>query len=253
MEFPEFTPEERDRILTAAARLKSLRGDPAATLIEAARAQQWVLQQVGEPQGFFFSPAQIAQLLRQGLPILQLTPPTDPLDCPMVRHSLRFHRLARYMGQPSEGDQAMDEVADLVGMRQEGPGRPRRPFFRNFGDSRDWILFRRMTGWFRRAGQILPKDIKREEEILQRLRISAKNQIPDLEDARLPGLAHCLALYRNRRGRGEISAKEATALWFTGRKPGFPPDDVEAAVKEVERLRKQAGRAAERPGQKTRT
>jgi len=245
MDFPELSAKERDRILAAAARLKSLRANPAAILSEAVRAQEWVLQQSLEGANrLLYSAEEIAQLLRAAVPSLPDTQAPDPLECWKVRYSLRACRLGRYIGTPSGGDERLDDIGDLIASRQKGAGRPQRPLYMNLGDSQDWKLFRRMLGWFRVAQRVVPRGTRDADEITAVLLGDARRELGDLPDIWAPNLARALARVRKRPDRGGLSAREACALWFAEYKKGHPvhENDLEEATREIDRLRRLVNR-----------
>jgi hypothetical protein len=248
------TEEEQEAILSLAERLKAMGPDPVATLRYAVEAEAWVREhQPDAMKKSIMSPDEILALLEAAVPMLNVTNTPDPLHCAKLIWSLRFWRMGRYIGIRNEGDEIIDEIADVVAMRQKGAGRPDRPLYQNLGDIQDWKLYRDMVLWFTEARRLVPPELTQANEIADALGRPG-SRVPGLPPVFVPDLSRALSRFRTRRGRGAFSPRDVTALWFMEYKKKKPQSDVVAATREIDRLGRLARRANARNfGEKRRT
>ena len=239
------TDEERESILALAARLKAMGPDPVATLRQAVDAEAWVREQQPDAvKKSIMSPAEILALLQAAVPMLNVTNTPDPLNCAKLIWSLRFWRMTRYIGVRNEGDEIIDDIGDLIAVRQKGAGRPEHPLYQNLGDIQDWKLYRNMVSWFGEARHSVPRELTRPEDIAEAL-AQPDSKVRGLPSAFVPQLARALSRFRSRRGRSALSPREATALWFMEYKEKKPQTDVDAATREIDRLGRLARRRSD--------
>ncbi len=242
------TVEERERILALAERLKTMGPDPVATLRYAVDAEVWVREQQPDAvKKSIMSPAEILALLQAAIPMLNVTNTPDPLNCTKLIWSLRFWRMTRYIGVRNEGDEIIDDIGDLIAMRQKGAGRPERPLYQNLGDIQDWKLYREMVNWLAKARRLVPRTLNRPSEIAKALE-QPGSRVPEVPAAFVPGLARALSRLRSGRYRAGLSPREATALWFMEYKKGTPQTDISAAIREIDRIGRLATRREPSPG-----